>query len=102
MSLTDKNLFSYCDNNPVVRVDDGGQFWMLIGAAVGAVVGGATSYATTGRINWWSVAGGATAGVLIGCGAGYLAGKALMASSWASAAAAGGTSSAAIGRNFEK
>ncbi len=24
---TDKNLFAYCDNNPVVRVDAGGQFW---------------------------------------------------------------------------
>ena len=26
-ALTDKNLFAYCDNNPVVRVDRGGQFW---------------------------------------------------------------------------
>ena len=25
--LTDKNLFAYCDNNPVARVDNGGQFW---------------------------------------------------------------------------
>ena len=27
MGLTDKNLYAYCDNNPVVRVDRGGQFW---------------------------------------------------------------------------
>ena len=27
MSLTDKNLYSYCDNNPVMRVDNGGMFW---------------------------------------------------------------------------
>ena len=27
MGLTDKNLFAYCDNNPVVRVDHSGQFW---------------------------------------------------------------------------
>lgn len=27
MSLTDKNLYAYCDNNPVMRVDNGGQFW---------------------------------------------------------------------------
>ena len=27
MALTDKNLYAYCDNNPVVRVDCGGQFW---------------------------------------------------------------------------
>ena len=26
-ALTDKNLFAYCDNNPVVRVDRNGQFW---------------------------------------------------------------------------
>ena len=25
--LTDKNLYAYCDNNPVMRVDQGGQFW---------------------------------------------------------------------------
>ena len=27
MALTDKNLYAYCDNNPVVRVDRNGQFW---------------------------------------------------------------------------
>ena len=27
MALTDKNLFAYCDNNPVVRKDSGGAFW---------------------------------------------------------------------------
>ena len=26
-ALTDKNLFAYCDNNPVMRVDNGGAFW---------------------------------------------------------------------------
>ena len=26
-SLTDKNLYAYCDNNPVTRTDDGGMFW---------------------------------------------------------------------------
>jgi len=25
--LTDKNLYAYCDNNPVTRTDDGGTFW---------------------------------------------------------------------------
>lgn len=25
--LYDKNLFAYCDNNPVARVDYGGEFW---------------------------------------------------------------------------
>ncbi len=27
MALTDKNLYAYCDNNPVMRVDSGGEFW---------------------------------------------------------------------------
>jgi hypothetical protein len=27
MALTDKNLYAYCDNNPVMRADDGGAFW---------------------------------------------------------------------------
>ena len=26
-ALTDKNLYAYCDNNSVMRRDDGGQFW---------------------------------------------------------------------------
>ena len=26
----DKNLFTYCDNNPIVRVDDGGELWNYI------------------------------------------------------------------------
>ena len=39
-ALTDKNLFSYCDNNPVMRTDEDGEFWnIIIGAAVGAVAG---------------------------------------------------------------
>ena len=39
--LTDKNLFAYCDNNPVNRQNDGGRFWHLI---VGAIVGVASQY----------------------------------------------------------
>lgn len=27
LSLTDKNLFAYCDNNPVMRKDNDGAFW---------------------------------------------------------------------------
>ena len=27
MGLSDKNLYAYCDNNPVMRRDDGGMFW---------------------------------------------------------------------------
>ena len=33
--LTDKNLYAYCDNNPITRADNGGEFWhILVGAAV--------------------------------------------------------------------
>ena len=46
-ALTDKNLFAYCDNNPVMRIDETGEFWnILIGAGVGAVVGAAISIVT--------------------------------------------------------
>ena len=42
--LTDKNLFAYCDNNPVTRVDDEGTFWnFVIGAVVGAAISAASA-----------------------------------------------------------
>ena len=48
-ALTDKNLFAYCDNNPVMRVDGNGEFWvelgiMAIGGVIGAITNTATSY----------------------------------------------------------
>jgi len=30
MSLTDKNLYAYCDNNPVMREDRGGTMWQIV------------------------------------------------------------------------
>ena len=30
MALTDKNLYAYCDNNPVMRVDCDGEFWHIL------------------------------------------------------------------------
>ena len=39
-ALTDKNLYAYCDNNPVMRRDDGGEFWLrALGGAILGVVG---------------------------------------------------------------
>ena len=69
--LTDKNLYAYCDNNPIMRIDDGGEFWnFVIGAAVGAIIGGITaaisSYQSTGEVN--------VGAVLIGAGAGAIGG----------------------------
>jgi len=58
--LTDKNLYAYCDSNPVVRVDYDGEFWSEIGltiaitasiVAVGALVvasGGTAALAIIG------------------------------------------------------
>ena len=44
--LTDKNLYAYCDNNPIIRVDNGGEIWnILIGAGIGALVGATVSFA---------------------------------------------------------
>ena len=72
-SFTDKNLFAYCDNNPVARTDDGGEFWHIaIGAVVGAIGGAVSSIvsqAVSGeKINWKAVgisaAGGAVSGAI--------------------------------------
>ena len=35
-TVHNRNLYVYCDNNPIVRVDGTGQGWIL-GAAIGAV-----------------------------------------------------------------
>lgn len=40
MTLTDKNLYAYCDNNPVCRIDIGGKLWFpVFGAFVGGALG---------------------------------------------------------------
>ena len=37
-SLSDKNLYNYCDNNPISRYDSNGEFWHIaVGAVFGAV-----------------------------------------------------------------
>ena len=44
--LTDKNLYAYCDNNPISRIDRGGEFWnYVIGGFVGGIVGGISAAA---------------------------------------------------------
>ena len=45
-SVVDKNLYAYCDGNPVMRKDNGGDCWnILVGAAIGAVVGAGLQFA---------------------------------------------------------
>lgn len=41
-ALTDKNLYAYCDNNPVIRIDEYGDMWEL------AVAGGGTMAVSSG------------------------------------------------------
>lgn len=64
------NLYVYCGNNPIIYVDSDGHIFMLVTAAIGAVVGGAAgaiySYAKTGSVTWQSVATGAAIGGAIG------------------------------------
>ena len=82
MALTDKNLYAYCDNNPVNRVDEDGEFWNyiiggVVGAIVGGVVAGVTSYLKDGKVDWASVginvAVGAISGVVAASGLGAIA-----------------------------
>ena len=40
----DKNLFAYCDNNPVVRADSSGYIWHIV---AGGVIGALSSFAAT-------------------------------------------------------
>ena len=75
-------MFAYCENNPVIRTDKGGEIWnFVIGAGVGALISGAIeiySQCKSGdAINWAAVgvaaAGGAITGVVAASGAGLLA-----------------------------
>ena len=77
MSLTDKNLYAYCDNNPISRADRDGQFWnVVIGAAVGAaanLVGQVVSDVVTSVVNrkvtissWQTYVGAAVGGAVGG------------------------------------
>ena len=36
--LTDKNLFAYCDNNPIMRDDYDDEFWQYAFAGAGTIV----------------------------------------------------------------
>ena len=45
MALTDKNLYAYCDNNPVMHTDPSGESWL--GAIIGASVNLAVTFFAT-------------------------------------------------------
>ena len=78
----DKNLYAYCDNNPINRIDDGGDIWQLVlfGAVLGAAVN-ATLQIVDNLVSGkkakdgvlLAVAGGAITGGLAASGAGVVA-----------------------------
>ena len=110
------NLYAYCGNNPIIYVDKDGHIFMLVTAAIGAVVGGAvgaiSSYAKTGSVSWKSVAvgaaiGGAT-GLTGGAAAAYVVAGSATASTGAvmtglgiAGAGAAGGSGVALGTQFD-
>ena len=72
-----QNPYQYCGNNPITYVDSNGHVFMLVTAAVGALLGGIAgaicSYKKTGSVRWRSVAAGAAIGGAIGLTAGAAA-----------------------------
>ena len=81
-ALTDKNLYNYCDNNPVMRKDSDGELWFLATAAVGAAVSGGleilNQLSTDGKITNWgavgvSAASGAVSSLIPASGLGLIA-----------------------------
>ena len=63
LSTYDKNLYSYCDNNPIIRVDFGGDFWRELFTAIAVtavVVAAGALVVATGGLAVAAVAGGGT------------------------------------------
>ena len=102
--LQSGNLYVYGINNPVMYADLTGESIILtsiiIGAAVGAVLGGgiaaATTHAQLGYVDWKWVAVGAGAGGIVGGLGGWGVGSAIQAANAAAAAAAVNASATAI------
>ena len=85
------NMFTYCNNNPVLFSDPTGHIPFLLvtglaGAAIGAVVGGVKAKKTGGSV-WKGALKGAAIGGLVGAGVGAIGGAALAGSAVASTAA---------------
>ena len=59
-TLGNKNLYEYCNNNPLNKLDSTGNFGLLIGMAVGAITGAivsgvvsaASQYVSEGKVDW--------------------------------------------------
>ncbi len=78
------NLFTYCENNPIMYVDVSGESLtaVLIGIVVGAIIGGVLGYGLSRILTvpkgkrWKYVLGGAVIGAIIGGCIGYAVGAA--------------------------
>ncbi len=77
------NLYAYCGDNPVMRVDPDGTFFLtalliglIVGAAVGTVVGGTVAgvKAYNSGLRGWKLAGVIFGGAMLGCAVGAAAG----------------------------
>ncbi len=63
--LLGNNLFAYCGNNPVTRLDDNGQgWWIVAGAAVGGIISAATKAVSNimSGTKWYNGVAGAFVG----------------------------------------
>ena len=61
-------MFAYCENNPVMRADESGEFFnTVIGAVVGATFG-AVSATIAGTSIWGGALSGAVSGAIAGFG----------------------------------
>ena len=79
--LLGNNLYSYCGNNPITRIDEQGKFWNIVaGAAIGAVVsfvGTAVANVSSGRAWNNGIIGATLGGAVTGAVAGATFGTSL-------------------------
>ena len=80
--LTDKNLYAYCDNNPVMRIDTNGEFWLELGVIVvcsifSGIMGAMSAASTGGNVLEGAIEGALTGA--IGTAAGLLIANPLIA-----------------------
>ena len=67
----DKNLYAYCDNDPISRADNSGEFWHIVaGAAAGGIISGIASaisqWTLDGEIDWRTVGTATLSGMASG------------------------------------
>ena len=75
----DKNVFAYCDNNPLNRVDEDGECWnIIIGGIVGGIVSGASSIVNDAIMGRETTVGSVLNSVLVGAVAGMASSTALL------------------------